>query len=64
MVWVWIPSSVLEQDTGSGRVFLGSGISLQMVQDLELDCSQEVGFAKIGHGMQNSNMKKWDVGFS
>ena len=29
------------------------------------DCSREAGFAKIGHGMQDSDMKrKRDAGFS
>ena len=29
-----------------------------------VDCFQEAGFAKIGHGMQHIDMKgKWDAGF-
>ena len=32
--------------TGSGRVFMGSGISLKKMRDSRFDCSREEGFAK------------------
>ena len=45
--------------SGSGRVFLESGFSLKMVRDSGFGYSQEAGFAKIGHGMQDSIKESW-----
>ena len=34
------------------------------MRDLGFDCSHGVGFAKIGHGMRDSDLKRqWKAGF-
>ena len=64
-LWVstYLEKGIQTSYSGPGRVFSGSGISLK--NGVGFGSSREAGFAKIGHGMWDSNIKrKWDARFS